>query len=213
MQIPEQSGTPPVHASALSRAVQIARPKVSKVMTNWQIAGFSLGVATSLALDSEDWRDFDPDVLLDYLDEILHADEEIWDDDKDTMSDELMESDQGPAIRDAAIGLMYTISLQLEENEGQPPAAILPLKKNKDALREFAAGLVRGLVFGVEDESELESGPWGEAFSLLFILSEQDRDPDFGSAQEIGEARAAIADALPGLIAEIWNQVREIEQE
>lgn len=213
MQNQEQSTIPPAQASTLTRAINRAGPKVSKIMTNWQLTGFSVGVAASLAFDSDDWRDFDPNVLLDFLDEALHADEEDWDDDKDTVSDELIESDHGPEIRDAATALMLGISLQLEENEGQPSLGLIPSKKNKEALREFAQGLVRGLVFGVEDEAELESGPWGEAFSLLFILSEQDRDPDFGNTQELGEARAAVADAIPGLVAEIWSEVRDFEQE
>ena len=209
MEKQESAGTPPQESSALLRAISDANPRIARLMTNWQVTGFSIGVATSLAFDADDWKDFDKDVLLDFVDEVLHFDEEQWDDDRDTISDELIDSAQGSEIREKATKLMVLVAAQLEMDSGRLSQDFIPSKKNKAALKEFASGLIRGFVFGIEEESELESGPWGEALSLLFILSEQDVDPDFGSAQERGEARNAVVDAIPGLVADLWEEVRE----
>lgn len=191
-------------------------------MSPWQIQGFvtglicGLGPAPEEAFNTEE----DPDgvLLLDCLDELSRK---IEDDDSLVSAEDIAAHISGPEIAKKLVSAIADVEQLLAQNNGEPELAFSaaavsaqnPALADVPAARAFARGLVRGLVMSIEDEEELSDDKYGEALSLVFILTEDDLGPDFGSASEVAEARQAVAAALPGLVSQLWNISHEESEE
>ena len=183
-------------------------------MSPWQIAGFitglvaGLGPAPELAFSTEE----DPDQILalDCLDELSRRIEEH---EAPVNAEALQDGPDGPALIQQIRQLVDLQETQLIQQTGHPELAFAtvaadaqdPSLADVPAARAYARGLLRGLVMSIEDEEALSGELYGEALSLVFILTEDDLGSEFGSVAEIAEARQAVATALPGLVAQLWT--------
>lgn len=179
----------------------------SQTMPPWQICGFLVGLVCAGADHDEDQEALVEDIL----DEAARAAE----------GDEPAGFHGGPPGEClAALGTMVQEllgqtrrlldaedgDLELPFSESAAHQGEVNLKPTDLlAARQFAAGLLRGVPFGVADPEELEDESWGEPLGLLYILSEDDPDPDFGNMDEISQARAAVCLGLPGIIQRLYH--------
>jgi hypothetical protein len=217
---PQAAAEAPAQFREIQKKLQAA--KVPDPMSPWQIAGFiaglicSLGPAPELAFDTEE----DPDQILamDCLDELSRRIEE---NDSPLAPEDLIESPEGQALVARLVQVVAETEAQLSAQAGHPVLAFAeaaaeaqdPSLADVPAARAYAKGLVRGLVMGVEDEDDMAGDHFGEALSLIFILTEEDLGEDFGSPAEVAEARQAVAAALPGLVAQLWTISHSDEEE
>ena len=201
----------PIACQKLAKALVAAG--IPDPMSPWQIAGFvaglicGLGPAPELAFDPEE----DPDQILalDCLDELSRRIEEH---DAPLAAEDLLDGSDGKNLVGQLLALVTSLAAQLGPQAGHPELAFAeaaasaqnPTLVDLPAARAYARGLLRGLVMSLEDEEALSDELYGEPLSLVFILTEDDVGPEFGSAAELAEARQAVATALPGLVAKLW---------
>jgi hypothetical protein len=209
---PAPASTAPSAYAELGR--QLLAAGIAEPMAAWQMAGFTaglicaLGPAPELAFDPDE----DPDRILamDCLDELSR---QVEDSEAAVAAEDLAESAAGKAALELFVGLVAETEAGLLAQGGHPVLAFAeaaaeaqdPALADVPAARAYARGLLRGLVMGVEDEDGLAAEHYGEALSLIFILTEDDLGPDFGSPAELAEARQSVAAALPGLVARLWT--------
>lgn len=170
-------------------------------MTSWQLQGFMLGILCG-GLHSDEADDY---LIEDILDEAARAHEEF----------EPAGFQDGPpqacvsALGGQTLEIFEALDDLLSEESGELDLPFA-LAESKPAsipfeARDFAKGLLRGVVFAVEDEKTLEEEAWTEVLGLLFILSEDTSQPEFGSKEEIFNARAAVVSGLSGIVLRLYE--------
>lgn len=209
---PKKNAEAPRPAQELSRLAAAAGAPAP--MSPWQAQGFAYGLACGLGeLPAEAFsaaEDPDGELFLDCLDELSRKNE---DEDCPVPAEDLAEGPSGPELRRRLAELVGAADRDLARPAGQPDFAFAaaaaeaqdPALADMPSARAFARGLLRGFVMGQDDEEGLADEAYGEALSLIFILTEEDLGPDFGSPAEIAETRQAVAMALPGLTAQLWR--------
>ena len=207
-----KSGVDAPHSAAeISRLMGTLVPEP---MSPWQVHGFVAGLICGLgsAPEAAFAPEEDPEgfLMLDSLDELSRKIEEA---DCPIAPEAIAAHASGPSIAKKLIAAVAETEYSLAQNNGEPELAFAeaaitsqnPAQADVPSARAYARGLLRGLVMSIEAEEELSAEKYGEALSLLFILTEDDLGADFGSATEVAEARQAVTAALPGLVAQLWN--------
>ncbi len=195
--------------SSCSQLNQKLKSKLDSPMEAWQIYGFFCGcVAGGVTIDELQGEDLDF-LALDLLDELARRNE----DDEPEGYEEGPVEDHLVLFSKTILEVFKKIEEMLDANSGEPELPFVeavsqepPLtRETLEDAKQFATGLLRGVVFGVDDEDALKDDDLGEPLGLLFILTEDDPDPDFGSVEEINQARTAVAAGLLGICSRIYK--------